>query len=285
MPKATEGGHTSQSYYRISPLSVPSDITSPRQYPNIAATMQSSMNSQHMSQSNLTPYPTGGPVQPLQYHQQSIPQSTPLPVRASSGAWTPSDDAQLMNARAQGLNWQPIQTTYFPNKTPNACRKRHERLMDRRNSDDWDVIKLENMAKEYMGMRREIWTQLGNKTGEKWTVVEAKVSFAYTPPTAIFLPETLRSNIPNSACNQGSKTSNPPPAPAPAASVSKPHTTGPRAQAHLYSPCSTRTIYTVRTAIPRARMTAGLGWTNWRLNTIAQQAIPTARYTAGRARA
>jgi hypothetical protein len=47
--------------------------------------------------------------------------------------------------------------------------------MDRRNSDDWDVIKLENLAKEYMGMRREIWSQLGAKTGEKWSVVEAKV--------------------------------------------------------------------------------------------------------------
>jgi hypothetical protein len=184
MPKATEGGHTSQNYYRISPLSVPGDITSPRQYPSIATTMQSSMNSQQMSQSGLSPYATGGPVQPLQYHQQPVPQTSPLPVRASSGAWTPSDDAQLMSARAQGLNWQPIQAAYFPNKTPNACRKRHERLMDRRNSDDWDVIKLETLAKEYMGMRREIWTQLGNKTGEKWTVVEAKVCFTYTrsPP-------------------------------------------------------------------------------------------------------
>jgi hypothetical protein len=138
--------------------------------------MQNGMQSQHMPQSNLAPYATGGPVQAIQYHQQQMPQSVPLPVRASSGAWTPSDDAQLMTARAQGLNWQPIQAAYFPNKTPNACRKRHERLMDRRNSDDWDVLKLENMAKEYMGMRREIWSQLSAKTGEKWTVVEAKVS-------------------------------------------------------------------------------------------------------------
>ncbi len=181
MPKATEG-HTSRNYYRISPLSVASDITSPRQYPSIAAAMQqSSLQSQHMSQSGLSPYATGGPVQPLQYHQQPMSQSAPIPGRASSGAWTPSDDAQLMSARAQGLNWQPIQAAYFPNKTPNACRKRHERLMDRRNSDDWDVIKLETMAKEYMGMRREIWTQLGNKTGEKWSVVEAKVSLACPP--------------------------------------------------------------------------------------------------------
>jgi hypothetical protein len=115
-----------------------------------------------------------------------------------------------MNARAQGLNWQPIQAQYFPNKTANACRKRHERLMDRRNSD-------ENMAKEYMGMRREIWTQLGNKTGEKWNVVEAKVflsSLLYPSITNILPPR-------HSACNPASKTYSPPPAPAPDANVSK----------------------------------------------------------------
>jgi hypothetical protein len=49
--------------------------------------------------------------------------------------------------------------------------------MDRRNSDDWDAVKFETLAKEYMGMRREIWAPLGAKTGEKWSVVEAKVRF------------------------------------------------------------------------------------------------------------
>ena len=164
MPK---GNKTSSSQHsdRSSRTILVNDI--PRQYQySTTPTMQS----QGMSQPG---YATGGPVQPLQYQQ--IPQPAPLPVRASSGAWTPQDDATLMQARAQGLNWQPIQQTYFPTKTPNACRKRHERLMDRRNSDDWDVIKLENLAKEYMNMRKEIWGQLGAKTGEKWTVVEAKV--------------------------------------------------------------------------------------------------------------
>jgi hypothetical protein len=166
MPKATE-----QHYHRISPLSAASGLSSPRQYPNMAANMQS----QNMSQSHLAPYATGGPVQPLQHYQQPMAGPAPVPGRPSSGAWTPADDAQLMAARAQGLNWQPIQSAYFPNKTPNACRKRHERLMDRRNSDDWDSVKFETLAKEYMGMRREIWAPLGAKTGEKWSVVEAKV--------------------------------------------------------------------------------------------------------------
>lgn len=49
--------------------------------------------------------------------------------------------------------------------------------MDKRNSDDWDAVKLETLGKEYMAMRREIWSGLAERTGEKWAVVEAKVRF------------------------------------------------------------------------------------------------------------
>ncbi|KAL2074662.1 hypothetical protein VTL71DRAFT_8441 [Oculimacula yallundae] len=106
---------------------------------------------------------------------RSMPQILqPMSIRASSGAWTPSDDQSLIAARAQGLNWAPIQEAYFPTKTPNACRKRHERLMETRSADDWDDKKLENLAKTYMDMRREIWSALAAQTGEKWNVVEVK---------------------------------------------------------------------------------------------------------------
>lgn len=81
-----------------------------------------------------------------------------------------------MSARASGLNWQPIASKYFPGKTANACRKRHERLMDRRNAQDWDGVKLETLARAYMEMRQELWQPLANHIGEKWNVVEAKVS-------------------------------------------------------------------------------------------------------------
>jgi hypothetical protein len=47
--------------------------------------------------------------------------------------------------------------------------------MERRSADDWDGGKLENLAKNYMGMRREIWEGLARATGEKWMVVEQKV--------------------------------------------------------------------------------------------------------------
>ena len=106
------------------------------------------------------------------------PVTIPPPIshRASSGAWTPQDDQQLLNARMQGLNWGQIQANYFPTKTPNACRKRHERLMERKGADDWDNQKLQRLAKEYMSMRKEIWAGLAARTGEKWNVVEQKVS-------------------------------------------------------------------------------------------------------------
>ncbi|KAI9838550.1 MAG: hypothetical protein M1819_004859 [Sarea resinae] len=99
---------------------------------------------------------------------------TPSAQRPSSCAWSPMEDEILMRARAQGLNWAPIQHTHFPSKTPNACRKRHERLMERRNAEDWDSIKLDTMAKEYMILRKEMWSILGNKVGEKWQIVESK---------------------------------------------------------------------------------------------------------------
>jgi hypothetical protein len=76
----------------------------------------------------------------------------------------------------QGLNWAQIRDTYFANKSPNACRKRHERLLESKSTDTWDQRRMQNIAKEYMGMRKEIWQGLAQRTGEKWNVVEQKVS-------------------------------------------------------------------------------------------------------------
>lgn len=112
-------------------------------------------------------YSATGPV--------TVPPTAPATSqRPSSGAWTPQDDQALLDARASGLNWGQIQTKNFPSKTPNACRKRHERLMDRKNADQWGARKLEILAREYMNRRREIWAPLAQATGEKWSVVEQK---------------------------------------------------------------------------------------------------------------
>ncbi|KAI9732745.1 MAG: hypothetical protein M1818_007479 [Claussenomyces sp. TS43310] len=188
MPRAIRPA-TSHGQYRTSPIAIASAPRQPTQGTYLsnaaaAATMQANtMQSSHSQPMSHHPqsYQTGGPVQPThamsqmqpQYHA-ALAQAAPMPVRASSGAWTPADDATLMAARSQGQNWAPIQAAYFPNKTPNACRKRHERLMERRNSDDWDVVKLERMAKEYMILRKDMWSMLAERTGEKWAVLEAK---------------------------------------------------------------------------------------------------------------
>ena len=99
----------------------------------------------------------------------------PTQHRASSGAWTQEDDRTLLALRAMGKNWNQIQREAFPTKTGNACRKRHERLMERRGQNDFDNRKLERLSKEYMSMRKEIWQPLAARCGEKWNVVEAQV--------------------------------------------------------------------------------------------------------------
>jgi hypothetical protein len=93
--------------------------------------------------------------------------------RASSGAWNQEDDMALLQLRAMGKNWNQIQREAFPGKTGNACRKRHERLMERQ--IDFDNRKLERMSKEYMSMRKELWQPLAQRCGEKWNVIEMQV--------------------------------------------------------------------------------------------------------------
>ncbi|KAG5974835.1 hypothetical protein E4U55_008030 [Claviceps digitariae] len=115
-------------------------------------------------------------AQPTSYDAYTIgaPTLPPTQHRASSGAWSPQADNQLITARMQGLNWSQIKDAYFPSKSANACRKRHERLVERKGADDWDTRKLQSLAREYMNMRKEIWSGLAARTGEKWNVVEAK---------------------------------------------------------------------------------------------------------------
>lgn len=47
--------------------------------------------------------------------------------------------------------------------------------MEKRNAEDWEGVKLETLASEYMNVRREMWSVLASRVGEKWTTVEAKV--------------------------------------------------------------------------------------------------------------
>jgi hypothetical protein len=91
------------------------------------------------------------------------------------GTWTAEDDKTLIQARARGQNWADLQRTHFPAKTANACRKRYERLVERRGIYDYSGRRLEMVANEYMNLRREMWSGLADRLGMKWEVVEALV--------------------------------------------------------------------------------------------------------------
>ncbi|KAK0717621.1 hypothetical protein B0T26DRAFT_599074, partial [Lasiosphaeria miniovina] len=92
----------------------------------------------------------------------------------NQGTWTASDDRALVSTRQRGQRWADIQREHFPTKTANACRKRYERLMERRGVYTHDTRKLERISKEYIGMRKQIWSGLAARVGEKWNVVEAQ---------------------------------------------------------------------------------------------------------------
>ncbi|KAK3643291.1 hypothetical protein LTR56_010247 [Elasticomyces elasticus] len=105
----------------------------------------------------------------------AVPYPAPSTATQRNAAiWSVADDDVLMQARASGLNWQPIASRHFPNKTANACRKRHERLIERRHVEDWDAQKLELLAQEYAAVRKEMWEILASRVGERWAVLEAK---------------------------------------------------------------------------------------------------------------
>ncbi|RDW94515.1 hypothetical protein BP5796_00278 [Coleophoma crateriformis] len=91
------------------------------------------------------------------------------------GTWSPEDDKKLMAARADGLSWDILASRFFPQRSSNACRKRHTRLLRAKaTNEDWDKSKWEKLAKAYMGMRKEIWSGLAKETGEGWETIEQK---------------------------------------------------------------------------------------------------------------
>jgi hypothetical protein len=108
-------------------------------------------------------------------HRNSVSTASAAGGGTRSSSWSAKDDETLIQARAQGLNWNQISPKHFPQKSPNACRKRHERLMERQNAEQWDGVKLDILAQAYMDVRRDMWSILAARVGEKWTLVEQKV--------------------------------------------------------------------------------------------------------------
>ncbi len=80
-----------------------------------------------------------------------------------------------MAERRRSQGWGQIQQRWFPTKSPNACRKRHERLMSRKAADEWEGEKFEMLAHTYWTFRRQMWDSVANQIGAPWEVVEQTV--------------------------------------------------------------------------------------------------------------
>jgi hypothetical protein len=122
-------------------------------------------------------FATSGGQQSATTHGQRM-QPEPEQGQPAPPAWSKEDNEILLRARQEGRNWAEIQRLYFPTKTSNACRKHHERLKVQQDQGDWDLQKMERLAREYIQARKEMWQRLADRMGggEKWTVIEAKVS-------------------------------------------------------------------------------------------------------------
>ncbi len=104
------------------------------------------------------------------------PQQTASQQPPQGGPWTGEEDEILCQNRTRGYGWGQIQEQHFPGKSANACRKRHERLMTKRRSTEWDDARLNKLAVQYNRMRAEIWSGVAKELGEKWEHVEKAVS-------------------------------------------------------------------------------------------------------------
>lgn len=154
------------------------------------------IGSAHAMPSNLTGY-SQSPRTVTQPAERTIPPSPTTPATPGpggmqsrnnpSGPWSPGDDEILLQARAQAHSWNQIQKDHFPNKTPNACRKRFERLEAKRRGSDWSDARRERVTHQYMQMREQMWRPLADSVGENWQEVEKLVSLNTTPePSLVF---------------------------------------------------------------------------------------------------
>lgn len=98
------------------------------------------------------------------------------PKNSQSAPWTNDEDECLRDCKRRGLQWDTIHKQYFPGKSGNACRKRYERLEQKRRSTEWDTARLDRLAVAYKEMRPRIWEPLARHLGERWEHVEKQVS-------------------------------------------------------------------------------------------------------------
>ena len=120
--------------------------------------------------------------QPMMQNHMPISAPPPQPVQApshpgQSAPWTSAEDSALIDAKSQGLGWNEIHQRFFPNKSGNACRKRHERLMVKIRTTEWSEGRIQNVMNAYNspGVREHFWRRIAEPFGERWEDVEKVV--------------------------------------------------------------------------------------------------------------
>lgn len=136
----------------------------------------------------------------------AVPQAAPeQPRRLSSGAWSEEQDLKLIQLRKTAGNWAKI-AEHFDGKTGNACRKRHERLLDRQKNASRDGDTLQRVSKAYMGMRKEVWRELAKQTQLKWSDVENIVSVELFPAPLASVRERKKCRAQSQEANEAPQT-------------------------------------------------------------------------------
>ena len=100
----------------------------------------------------------------------------------ASAAWSSEDDSRLWDAREnKKLGW-PQTAELFKGKSPNACRKRFERLKLQKAPDEWEGPKFDALAEIYVRHREEMWKRIADQLGErdKWQTLEQQVRFGFS---------------------------------------------------------------------------------------------------------
>jgi hypothetical protein len=163
-PPATTSTMASRVAYYSMPSHTPISSHTPADW---------SSNYTYPVQHTLMPLPEA--MNPIPPTPHNLAHPSPSPQPAQNGPWTTEEDEILCDYRTRGFGWSQIQEKHFPGKSANACRKRHERLMMKRRSTDWDETRLESLAVNYRLMRDQIWRPLAERLGEKWEHVEKAV--------------------------------------------------------------------------------------------------------------
>ncbi|EHY59641.1 hypothetical protein ABEF92_008103 [Exophiala dermatitidis] len=130
----------------------------------------------HHQQPMMQSYMSGQAVRPphhsMPMHQ--VLQPEPVPRPGQSLPWTPEEDNALLEAKSRDMSWDEIHTQYFPNKTGNACRKRHERLQQKARGH-WDEARIQRVVTCYNKHRERFWRGVGEQVGERWDEVEKMI--------------------------------------------------------------------------------------------------------------